>query len=237
MAYNDHIASFYEYPVSLSNRFMEFARLFIEQVTKGVKRETLPYIHTYYGIKFRHTSPTPEDICIEDIAHALSRICRFTGHVAVPLYSVAEHSVRVSYACDPQDALWGLLHDASEAYCMDLSRPLKRAPGMESYRFYESQVSAAVREKFNLPGSEPPSVLRADLRYLATEKRDLFIRDCTWAVNKGEEGEPYSEHIVAWDQAEAERRFLMRFYELTGVNKFYEKYKDEQRLTNFQLLQ
>src|SRR5581483_6058822 len=92
------------YNETLSNSFKSFVSAFINYVVSKTGREELPYLYTYSGIKYRHCSPLPEDICIEDIAHALSRLCRFNGHVAVPLYSVAEHSVPVSYACDPKDA-------------------------------------------------------------------------------------------------------------------------------------
>ena len=67
--------------------------------------------------------------CIEDIAHALAQINRFTGHAARP-YSVAEHSLLV---CDIVRAkglnahaqLLALLHDAHEAYCGDVASPTK----------------------------------------------------------------------------------------------------------------
>src|SRR5271165_7548492 len=83
------------------------------------------WIQTYTGRVMYPLDPRPEEINIIDIAHALSNLCRFTGHVRT-FYSVAEHSVRVSQHCDPKDALWGLLHDASEAYLADMSRPMKR---------------------------------------------------------------------------------------------------------------
>src|ERR1017187_10636100 len=76
-------------------------------------------ITTFSGIHFWPLLPNPADIRIEDIAHALSNQCRFAGH-AREFYSVAEHSVRVSQLCPPEDALWGLLHDASEAYLTDV---------------------------------------------------------------------------------------------------------------------
>jgi 5'-deoxynucleotidase YfbR-like HD superfamily hydrolase len=69
------------------------------------------------------------EIDIEDIAHALARICRFNGHLRYH-YSVAEHSVNVAEELKLRGAskelrLFGLLHDASEAYIADIPRPLK----------------------------------------------------------------------------------------------------------------
>ena len=79
---------------------------------------------TYTGRQFFPLTPRQEDIDIEDIAHSLSRLCRFNGHCK-SFYSVAEHSYRISYIVPPEFALWGLLHDAGEAYLSDLPRPIK----------------------------------------------------------------------------------------------------------------
>src|ERR1019366_6268112 len=86
-------------------------------------KPTKSAIRTYTGILFDFEEPEASPIRIEDIAHALSLLCRFAGHCK-EFYSVAEHSVRVSYACPEEHALWGLMHDASEAYCVDVPRPL-----------------------------------------------------------------------------------------------------------------
>src|SRR6266496_3875421 len=79
------------------------------------------------GKWFNVFNPKPEDVDIRDIAHALSNQCRFTGHTK-EFYSVAQHSVLVSTFCAPEDAAWGLLHDASEAYLSDIASPVKKHP-------------------------------------------------------------------------------------------------------------
>ena len=76
---------------------------------------------------------------IEDIAHALAQINRYTGHAARP-YSVAEHSMLV---CDIVRAkglnahaqLLALLHDAHEAYCGDVASPTKTVLGAAWLQF------------------------------------------------------------------------------------------------------
>jgi hypothetical protein len=217
----------FNYPKHISASFTAIARHWIENAMKGALRHELPFSRTFSNIQFRHMWPLPEDICIEDIAHSLSRLCRFAGHVIPSLYSVAEHSVRVSYACKPENALWGLLHDASEAYCNDIPRPFKRSPGMEVYRLYEAGVIKQVAKKFGLDPVEPPDVKQADMALLATEQRDIVPARTIESGEAIQDGiAPLEGVIEAWTQPEAERRFLMRFYELTGQKTFYEKYKE-----------
>jgi hypothetical protein len=79
------------------------------------------FLGTFSGLRFWPLDPEPEKILIADIAHALAHQCRFGGH-ASKFYSVSENSVHVSRRCAPEDALWGLLHDASEAYLVELPR-------------------------------------------------------------------------------------------------------------------
>jgi hypothetical protein len=169
------------------------------------------WIQTYSGRQFWPLDPRVEDVHLEDIAHALSNVCRYTGHVR-EFYSVAEHSVHVSWSCEPEDALWGLLHDASEAYLADMARPVKQ--NMPVYVAAERLVMRAICERFGLDPVEPPSVKVADNVLLFTEKRDL-MSECVvpwcWSV------EPLAYVIEPWSPKEAKRRFLERFTELTSV--------------------
>jgi sialic acid synthase SpsE len=86
-----------------------------------------------------------EKITIEDIAHALSNQCRFSGHVE-RFYSVAQHSVLV--ASFSKNKLAGLLHDASEAYLVDVPRPIK--PEFPAYAEIEKNIMQVIAKKYDL---------------------------------------------------------------------------------------
>jgi hypothetical protein len=139
---------------------------------------------TSSGRRYWPADPRPEDFDIGDIAHALSHTCRYAGHVR-EFYSVAQHSVlvateaaklwRPSHGGTREGAaLWGLLHDASEAYLVDIPRPLKELPEMAGYRALERRMMAAICDAFGIPRAMPPSVAVADEVILATEARDLM---------------------------------------------------------------
>ena len=165
----------------------------------------LPWIQTYTGKKFDFLNPTAEAVCIEDIAHALSNICRYTGHTK-KFYSVAQHSVLMADNVLPdEDKLVALLHDATEAYLTDISKPLKNL--LPQYCELEDKVYKVIAEKFGLSDKLPDSVKEADLRLLATEKRDLLIGEPgEWTIIKTVN--PYPERIEPWSPKEAETLFL-----------------------------
>lgn len=171
------------------------------------------WIQTYSGLRFDPVNPRPEDIRIEDVAHALAHQCRFTGHTKF-FYSVAEHSIHVSRQCTPQDALAGLLHDASEAYLVDVASPLKRLPEFAGYREIEARLQAMIFARFGLAPELPASVKDADLRMLSTEAVQIMSplhRD--WVLP----AQPYFDlRVDCHGPARARRLFLERFAHLGG---------------------
>lgn len=130
----------------------------------------MTWIQTFTGKKFDFINPCTEDVCIEDIAHALSLICRFGGHTKRH-YSVAQHSVCISYYVSSENALEGLLHDAAEAYIGDVCKPLKKM--LPDYQKIEMRISAIIFAKFGI-SEIPKEVSDFDLRILASEARDLL---------------------------------------------------------------
>ena len=108
----------------------------------------MAWIQTYTGRQFWPLAPQAEHVDIRDIAHSLAMQCRFNGHCR-GFYSVAQHSVLVSQVVPPEDALWGLLHDAAEAYISDLPRPLKNtAP---EFRAAEHRLLTVILGRLGCP--------------------------------------------------------------------------------------
>lgn len=169
-------------------------------------------ILTRSGFYFPFEGPHLYPFEIEEIAAALSNICRFTGHCR-DFYSVAQHSVIVSQICPSREAL---LHDASEAYLGDVSRPLKSL--LPEYRALEETVEKAIQKEFHLlHGTDAESVRRADLIALATERRDLLPQNAEqWPCLAGIA--PLSERIIPLPPKQARDLFLARFRELTATN-------------------
>jgi 5'-deoxynucleotidase YfbR-like HD superfamily hydrolase len=150
---------------------------------------------------------TVEDVRLPDIAHSLALLNRFTGHSKVP-YSVAQHSVMVSRMCNPENALWGLLHDASEAYLGDMATPLKAM--LPQYRELEEHVQQTIAKAFFLPWPIPPDVKIADLRALMGEKRDIIPCGVDWGIDI----EPACEAVLPRGWQESKQMFEDRFKEI-----------------------
>lgn len=172
-------------------------------------------MQTFTGRQFWPIDPRPEEMAIADIAHSLAHQCRYAGHCK-SFYSVAQHSVLVSRICDPQDALWGLLHDAAEAYLVDLPRPVKRFSDLGAhYRDLEANLLRAMCERFGLSLPEPVSVKCADDIALVTEMRDLMAEPpVRWKESWS--SAPLRETIWPLSPEVAKRLFLDRFEELGG---------------------
>lgn len=173
------------------------------------------------GVEFNLVKPDPASIHIEDIAHHLSQICRFTGGTREH-YSVAQHSVLVAQLVPLDFQLAALLHDAAEAYVGDVSRPLKTLIG-RVYAPIEERILQAIFEKFGVPAlfakKLPMVVKRADRTLLAWEQRDLMPA-MTWRAPVDEtdlvvELETLPD-LIPMSAEVARRRFLARLVELTA---------------------
>lgn len=176
----------------------------------------MSFIQTLSGKQFDYLSATIDDIDIEDIAVALSNICRFSGHLP-EFYSVAQHSVLCSQLVSPEFAFEALMHDAAEAYCQDIPAPLRAL--LPDYCEIEKRTDQLIRFKFGLPLEEASVVKYADLTMLATERRDLGLDDGSfWPVL---EGIPATEmfKVIPLAPGHAYGMFMERFNELSELRK------------------
>lgn len=171
-----------------------------------------PSIKTFDGTYFDFLNPTESMVSITSIAHALSNICRFTGHCRFN-YSVAQHSYYVSLQVPEHLALQGLLHDAPEAYIGDVSSPLKQL--LQDYRVIEERVTKVVHSALDLPERLAPEVKHADLAMLRAEHDQVLTNGfdpCRWDVVM--HISPARVAISPWSSEEAEWMFLSRYAQL-----------------------
>lgn len=142
----------------------------------------MTWLGTNSGRKIDLLNPDPDQICLEDIACALSKVSRFNGQVKHP-YSVAQHSMYVSSLVGRNLKLQALLHDATEAYICDVPTPLKHMLG-SAYRDVEARLAEAIGEHFGVELVKlDPAVKLADSIMLMTEHEYLQTVPAQWEVD------------------------------------------------------
>ena len=160
----------------------------------------------------------PMTVHVADIARTLSQICRWNGQVR-HFYSVAQHSLMLAwYLWDdlhagPEAALWGLLHDAGEAYAGGDARADLRwfAPRLVAL---QEECLRSVARAFSLPWPMPAVVDEVDHRIRADEWDALKVGPRSPDV---ERLEPLGVRIRMMMPDTAERLFLKEFRRLTDA--------------------
>jgi len=179
-------------------------------------KSKITHITTYTGKVFDFLNPKPEMVCIEDIAHALANICRYTGHVK-QFYSVAQHSVLMANADLPGDPLVRLLHDSAEAYIGDMASPWKRLLWVNDFgdlisvKGFEQNVQAVIGMSLGVDLTHSVEVKESDIRMFWTEVRDLMPKmpeDFDWGPPRME---PLEAKIIPWNPITAEGMFLSTY--------------------------
>jgi uncharacterized protein len=191
-----------------------------------MKRKQKTWIECYSGHRFNLAHPRGKDVCIEDIARGLALTVRFGGQLD-DFYCVAQHSVRVqkrlAAASEPPSVqLYGLLHDAAEAYAGDVVKPLKSM--LSGYQRLEPKIMRAIlrglglQRLLRLTRKELEAVKKADQEALMAERRDLKTRakhcrnyHAHNQIIKGVKAAP-PEDCMTWKEAEV--LFTLRFYQL-----------------------
>lgn len=156
------------------------------------------WMQTATGKKFWPLDPRAEEVDLQDIAHALSHQCRFAGHVAIP-YTVGQHSVIIASMLAQQgynentQAL-GLMHDASEAYLVDLPRPVKY--NVVGYDELEEKLTNVILDFFDIKPTPEDwlAVKAADDSLCMTEARDLMGDPQDWALK----AKPAEFYVIPW---------------------------------------
>lgn len=171
----------------------------------------MSWIRTYAGRKFYPLDPRPGDICIEDIAHHLSQINRFTGALR-ETFSVAQHSLLVSDLVPEEDKLWGMLHDGSEAYTSDVNKPLKEH--LPDFKAAETAIMKAIAQKFGLQWPMPCSVKKADMIALVSEAFHHMPSGLHEWQDFGVAPLAHHKLLVPMTASQAEREFIREFNRL-----------------------
>lgn len=184
---------------------------------KKTKPKSGFFLQTHAGHAFYPKEGVVTEIEIEDIAHALSHICRYNGHCR-KFYSVAEHSVLVSRIIrkmwpDDLEAIWaGLLHDATEAYVGDVTTPLKVT--MPKFMELEDSIAAQIAKTFKVKWTKRTveRVKVADMTALSTEARKLFPDVSKWnAIHDFEPTPELLESSFPIRSEAAKKLFLKEF--------------------------
>lgn len=192
----------YDIPPALQPAFLDAAR-------NG------DFMQTATGRKFWPLDPRPDEVFIEDIAHSLSLQCRYAGH-CVRFYSVAEHCVLMARKLRWEGvdvALWALLHDAAEAYTVDVPRPLKRS--LVGYKEAEAKVMAAIATRYGLASEMPAVVHDADNRIIGDELANLV--PMPWHDRYA--GQELGVELRYWSPERAEKEFMATFDALTYARR------------------
>lgn len=183
-------------------------------------------IETYSGINFCPFHASKDDIDIVDIAHALSNICRFNGHVK-HFYSVAQHccllaeyAMKLGHCAKTCKSI--LMHDASEAYINDIPRPFKHNIGWDfdgtfrSYKSVEENLSKLIFEKFGCLTYDHDIIKELDTRIMLKEHEVLFNNNNTsWSSLI--DLEPLDVIIINEHPSNVKKKFLDLFY-LFSIN-------------------
>jgi hypothetical protein len=169
------------------------------------------WIQTYSGKYFHYLEDNPQNIKIEDIAHGLSNLCRYSGQCN-SLYTVAQHCCIVSDLAEKGFRLEGLMHDAAEAYMGDIPRPVKNL--VPEIKILEKKVFRQIAKEFNLKYPISSVIELLDTRVMLAEARIVLKEGTVWCVEGITPADINLNEL--WEPKKAEMEFLTRFNTLNG---------------------
>ncbi len=166
------------------------------------------FIQTFTGKAFTFPLLNIDAIEIEDIANALSKQCRYAGH-CLKFYSVAEHCCHVSDRASDANKFAALMHDASEAYLVDIPRPIKKL--FRSYQLAEEEVMRTIATKFGFAWPLPAEVKNLDIAIISDERKQnmhpMDVDPLAW----GNVLPALGVKLKFWTPEKAASEFLARF--------------------------
>lgn len=192
------------------------------------------WISLLSGATFNYNKPEESNVTLNDIAYALSNVCRFSGHLP-RFYSVAQHLVNASYIVPAEHSFTALMHDTAEAFTNDLPTPLKWA--LPIFKELEVKIEGAMSQKFGFQYPYPPEVKEADTIMLMLEK--YYVKECDqyWPTYSDEyprsKVEQYLNKVdlTSWRPSIARNKFLTRYQELTSDRNAVLRSEAEERTT------
>jgi len=144
------------------------------------KVDSFGFLGTFSGKELHFMNPHPDEICLEDISNALSKNCRYAGQIK-DFYSVAEHSILMARYFmskgEDEKAYCALMHDGTEAYLVDIPRPIK--PHLKGYLEMEAVLQEAIFKRFNVPAM-CKDVKHLDCHIVHDEAKVLFKTAPDW---------------------------------------------------------
>jgi len=168
------------------------------------------WMQTATGRVFWPLDPRPEEVYIEDISSALSKLCRFGGH-SKRFYSVAEHCCHVARAAPEYLKLAALMHDASEAYLCDVPRPIKAS--LTNYAAIEGRLNAVISQRFGFQYPEPREVKDLDNGILIDElEQAMRPAPMLWDID----GVSIGAKLEFWTPEMARAEFNLAFVRYSG---------------------
>lgn len=159
---------------------------------------TATAIRTYSGLLVDVLNPETDNFQIEDIAHALSQLCRYGGH-SPRFYSVAQHSYLCARMAPVKLQMQALMHDASEAYLCDVPSPIK--PALKNYQVIEEHLMVVIAKRFGFQYPLDEQIHEIDKIILHQEWDELIMGKGTTRFN-------------TWSPEFAKHMFLDMFYEI-----------------------
>jgi len=159
-------------------------------------------VRLYSGKYVDVTNLTEDDICLEDIAHALALKCRWNGNTQ-GFFSILSHTMIVqSLLTDNKNTLEALLHDAHEAYLFDIPAPYKTLEPFKPLVELENKIQELINKKYGVETCNTPDVKQADMASLRLEWNSCIL-----------DNRLVSSHDINYSKVKFFKLFISSYYE------------------------